>query len=87
MSFQHWKVIVRYGHVGLRNEISVARHLVFESSKGISDIINFVEEMPGTKRNPVVSIKKISFEEYLLGTRKEKEDFYLKNLYEKSKVI
>lgn len=87
MSFQHWKVVIRYGHVGIRNEISIARHLVFESSKGISDILDFVEEMPGTKKNPVVSIKKISFEEYLLGTRKEREDFYLKTLYRKAKVI
>lgn len=87
MPFQHWKVIIRYGHVGRRNEISIARHLVFESSKGISEIIDFVAEMPGTKKNPVVSIKKISFEEYLLGTRKEREDFYLKTLYRKAKAI
>lgn len=84
---QYWKVIIRYGHVGLRNEISVARHLVFEMGANISDIISFVEEMPGTKKTPVVSIKKISPEEYLIGTRNEKENFYLKNLYERSKAI
>lgn len=87
MGFHYWKVIVRYGHVGLRNEVSVARHLVFESSKGILDIMNFVEEMPGTKKNPIFSIKRISFEEYLIGTRKEKENFYLKNLNRNFKVM
>lgn len=87
MEFQYWKVIIRYGHVGLGNEISVARHLLFESIMNISDIISFVERMPGTKKNPVVSIKKISSEDYLKGTRNEKENFYLKNLYENSKAI
>lgn len=32
MEMMYWKAVIRYGHVGRRNEVSVARHLVY--SKG-----------------------------------------------------
>lgn len=81
MEFTYWKVVVRYGHVGKRNEISVARHLVTGSNATPIDLMNLVEEMPGTKNRALVSVKKIELYEYLQGVREEKENYYLQRLF------
>lgn len=86
MEMKYWKVIVRYGHVGKGNEISIARHLVVPREVSLVEVMDLVSQMPGTKVNPVVSAREISLEEYLEGHRREKEDFYLKNLFQNKRV-
>ena len=80
MEFAYWKVVARYGHVGKRNEISVARHLITARNATPIDIMNLVEEMPGTKNRALISVKKIELYEYLEGVREEKENYYLQRL-------
>lgn len=75
---------MQYGHVGHRNEISVARYLAFHKNAAINDVINTVKMMPGTKNNCIVSIEPISYQEYAIGKRKEQENFYLQRLFNKS---
>lgn len=86
MEFTYWKVVIRYGHVGKRNEISVARHLVTAINTTTIDVMNLVETMPGTKNRALVSIKEIALYEYLQGVREEKENFYLQRLFGNKKA-
>lgn len=84
MSLKYWKAVLQYGYVGHRNEISVARHLAFPKKATINDVINTVKTMPGTKNHCIVSIEPISYQEYVIGKRKEQENFYLQRLFNKS---
>ena len=84
MEFKFWKAVIRYGHVGYRNEVSVARYLVFDSESNITDVMTEVNNMPGTKNKCIVSLNQITKEEYLNGKKMELEDFYLQNMFEKS---
>ena len=85
MNFKYWKVVIRYGHVGLRNEVSVARYLEFPLDATISDVMNEVKNMPGTKNRCIGSIESISRQQYIEGKGMEDDNFYLQNLF--SKVI
>lgn len=67
MEWKYWKVVIKYGHVGRRNEVSVARYMVFPSSATIIDVMEELKQMPGTKNNCVCSIEPISLEEYLIA--------------------
>ena len=80
MEFRYWRVIVRYGHVGRKNEVSVARNIVSEYQMGILDVMQLVLQMPGVKVNGVGSIKQISREEYIEGRREEDNNLFLKAL-------
>lgn len=84
MSVRYWKVVLRYGHVGHRNEVSIARYLVFPLGATIQNVIAAVKKMPGTKNNGIDSIQEISYEEYVIGKRNEQENFYLQNLFNQS---
>ena len=84
MEWKYWKVVIKYGHVGRRNEVSVARYMVFPSNATIIDVMEELKQMPGTKNNCVCSIQPISLEEYLIGKRSELENFYLKRLFGES---
>lgn len=86
MEWTYWKVVMRYGHVGQRREISVARYLVVPSSFTLIDVMGIAEEMPGTKNRATLSIKKIELEEYLEGKRLEKENFFLQRLFERNEA-
>lgn len=86
MEFAYWKVVIRYGHVGKRNEISVARHLVTARNTTTIDVMNLVDTMPGTKNRALVSVKEIELYEYLQGVREEKENFYLQRLFGNEKA-
>jgi len=81
MEWKYWKVVVHYGHVGRKNEVSVARYLVMPADSCLNDVLTTVWHMPGTKSHAVHSAKMISFEEFLEGQRKEKEDFFLQCLF------
>ncbi|MEE1130136.1 MAG: hypothetical protein UHX00_00755 [Caryophanon sp.] len=75
-----WKVILRYGHVGQFNEISVARYLAFPSHFSIMDVCDHAKTMPGVKDKGVVGAKQITFAEFKEGRREESYDFYLQKL-------
>ena len=80
MEWTYWKITCRYGHVGNRKEISVARHLVLPENSNLLDACQVASEMPGVKNNGVFSAKKITLEEYIAGQREEAENFYLQKL-------
>lgn len=81
MVMMYWKAVIRYGHVGRRNEVSVARHLMFKKGTLIYEVVKEIHSMPGTKNNCIQSVYEITEEEYLCGIEREKDDFYLRNLF------
>ncbi|MEQ6390818.1 hypothetical protein RZN22_16110 [Bacillaceae bacterium S4-13-58] len=80
--WKYWKVVLRYGHVGRRNEVSVARFLVTEACYNPIMVMDLAGEMPGVKNNGVLQVEEISLKEYLVGKRQEVENMYLKKLRE-----
>lgn len=84
----YWKVVLRYGHVGKRNEVYVARYLAFNEQVSLLDVCEFAKEMPGVKHSKLVSFaKKIGYLEYLVGKEAEKENFYLQKLMTFNPII
>lgn len=86
MEWTYWKAVMRYGHVGTGKEVSVARYLVTPSHATTIDVMDLIEEMPGTKKRAMLSIVRVEMEEYLEGVRLEKENFFLQRLFEQRKA-
>jgi hypothetical protein len=86
MEWSYWKVVIRYGHVGINKEVSVARYLVTPPHATAMDVINIAESMPGTKHKAAVSLVKIDVKEYLEGKREEQKNFFLQRLFSRSKA-
>ncbi|MBR2076367.1 MAG: hypothetical protein IKG65_03925 [Exiguobacterium sp.] len=82
MEWSYWKAVVRYGHVGKRKEISVARYLVMPEYSTMIDVMNVIDQMPGTKNRAMISLRRVDVLEYLEGIRDEKENFFLQRLFE-----
>lgn len=82
MKWKYWKVVLRYGHVGRRNEVSVARFLITEASNNPIMVMDLAAKMPGVKSNGISQVNEISQKEYLIGKRTEVENFYLQRLKE-----
>ncbi|MDE0564881.1 hypothetical protein ON063_14725 [Exiguobacterium sp. B2(2022)] len=82
MEWSYWKAVVRYGHVGKKKEISVARYLVMSEHSTMIDVMRVIDEMPGTKKRAVLSLRKIDVIEYIEGRRAEKENFFLQRLFD-----
>ena len=80
MSDRYWKVIVRYGHLGIGREISVARYLRTGSQENIMDACTIVEHMPGVKARAVQLIFEIDNRTYCEGKLAEGENCFLKKL-------
>jgi len=80
MEWKYWKVVLRYGHVGKRNDVSVARFLVTETSFDPIMVMDLASEMPGVKSKGVISIKEITQEDYIVGKREEVENLFLQKL-------
>ncbi|OLN21557.1 hypothetical protein BTO30_14300 [Domibacillus antri] len=80
MRWKYWKVVLKYGHVGKRNEISVARFLITESDYTLVMVMDEAADMPGVKHNGVISVKEVSREEFITGKRMEQENFYLNKM-------
>jgi len=78
----YWKAVIRYGHVGKRNEISVARYLEFPKGTQIYEVIQVINSMPGTKNNCIQSICEITKSDFLHGLEQEKNNFYLQSLFQ-----
>ncbi|SDC61092.1 hypothetical protein SAMN05421734_11325 [Pelagirhabdus alkalitolerans] len=82
---KYWKVILSYGHVGKRNEVSVSRYLATPNKLKLLDVYDLASSMPGVKKSrggisAIRNLKQISYEDYLLGKEEENEDPYLKQL-------
>lgn len=80
MDWKYWRVVLRYGHVGKRNEVSVARFLVTPAHYNSVMVMELAAEMPGVKQRGVASISQVTQEEYLIGHRQEAENLYLQKL-------
>ena len=75
--YKYWKVICRYGHVGLRNEVSVSRYLQTDNSVSIIGARHIASQMPGVKSNGVLMIVPIDENTYILGKQAEKNNIYI----------
>ena len=80
MEWSYWKVIMKYGHVGLRKEVSVARQFIKPVGDTLLDVMADAQHMPGVKAKGIVSARRITQEDYLIGNRAEAENFYLQKL-------
>ena len=77
----YWKVVLRYGHVGHRNEVHVARYLAFDEGVTLLDVYDSAKNMPGVKSaRGVNSAKKVDYREYCAGKEAEEKNFYLQKL-------
>ncbi|AQX54791.1 hypothetical protein LZP85_09080 [Priestia flexa] len=81
MEWKYWKVVLRYGHVGKRKDVTVARYLVTPSHYNLVMVMDIGKEMPGVKSEGVVRLTEVGLEEYLAGKRAETENFYLQQLF------
>jgi hypothetical protein len=86
MKWAYWKVVIKYGRVGRRKEVSVARFLVTPHHATAIEVMKLVEDMPGKKNRATVHLVKIQLKEYLEGKRAEQESFFLQRLFEHSKA-
>lgn len=80
MGLTYWKVVLRYGYVGHRKEVAVARYLVTPATYTIIDVNDFLQTMPGVKNRCMYSIRKIDKETYVRKKKTELENFYIQNL-------
>ncbi|WKA53178.1 hypothetical protein [Planococcus shixiaomingii] len=80
MEWTYWRIVCKYGHVGIRKEVSVARHIRLPAQCTLLDACQVASEMPGVKNNGVFSCRKITLDEFLLGHREEAENLYLQKL-------
>ena len=80
MEWSYWKVILKYGHVGQRKEVSVARYLTMPNESLLLDVMMAAQHMPGVKARGILSARRITLEEYLIGHRDEAENLYLQKL-------
>ncbi|MFJ1627914.1 hypothetical protein [Marinilactibacillus psychrotolerans] len=84
----YWKVVLRYGHIGQRNEVFVARYLAFNEEVSLLDVCETAKQMPGVKHSKLVSFaKEIDYSEYLVGKESEKENFYLQKLMTYNPIV
>lgn len=77
---RYYRVVLSYGHVGRRKEISVARYIEVLNNQGILDVYKLVNAMPGTKNNAVRILQPITYFQYVKGKQQEKNNFYIKKL-------
>jgi len=77
MEWSYWKVVCKYGHVKVKKEVSVARHLRLPSDATLLDAMDLAKNMPGVKHRGVFEAKRISYEEFVIGRQAEESNFYL----------
>jgi hypothetical protein len=80
MEWRYWKAICRYGHVGRRNEVSVARYVRTEVNCTIIDAMDLVSNMPGVKDDGIAFIEQIDKITFEIGKSKESMNLYLQKL-------
>lgn len=82
--WKYWKVICRYGHVGIKKEISVARYIRTESASSLMDALKIASGMPGVKKSnnimhSIIEAERINKEQYERGKELEKNNIYIQN--------
>lgn len=77
MGAKYWKVVLRYGHVGVRREVSVARYLQTDAHHTAIDVLDLAAEMPGVKNRGVALLTQIDEQTYLQGKSTEQDNIYL----------
>ena len=77
---KYWRVVCRYGHVGIGREISVARYLETGPERTCLDVLLLAKHMPGVKANGVSEVRPITREEWRAGRAAEEDNFYLQRL-------
>lgn len=80
MEWSYWKIVRKYGHIGRRKEVSVARHLRLPAGATLLEAIEVAKNMPGVKSKGISLGKKIAFDEFSIGLQEEEHSFYLKKL-------
>ena len=81
MKQKHWRVVLRYGHVGKGKCVTVARYLETRPRYTIIDVMDLAADMPAVKSHGVLEAKQISKKEYKEGKNKNKDNFYLQKLF------
>ena len=87
MNEKYWKAVVRYGHVGLGKEVSVARFISTGLEVSILDVYILVENMPGVKVRGVGSIVGKTRDAYRAGKVSERSNAYLQKLMNHKKPV
>ena len=87
MNEKYWKAVVRYGHVGLGKEVSVARFISTGPETSILDVYTLVENMPGVKVRGVGSLVGITRDAYQAGKTSERSNAYLQKLMTHKKRV
>jgi hypothetical protein len=80
MEWRYWKAVCQYGHVGRRNEVSVARYIRTEGHCTIIDAMDLVSKMPGVKDDGVAFIEQIDQTTFEIGKSSESLNLYLQKL-------
>ncbi|UAT32521.1 hypothetical protein K7T73_04270 [Bacillus badius] len=80
MEWRYWKAVCRYGHVGRRNEVSVARYIRTKADSTIIDVMVLISKMPGVKDDGVAFIERIDKITFEIGKSKESMNLYLQKL-------
>ncbi|WP_240627236.1 hypothetical protein [Thermoflavimicrobium daqui] len=80
LKMKYWKVVCRYGHVGKRKDVSVARYLKTNANLDIYEVMLIASTMPGVKCRGILEVTPISKATYQSGKESEKENLYLKKL-------
>lgn len=81
MNHRFWKAILRYGHLGLGKEVSVARYIQTDNSATIVDVMQIVSQMPGVKHRGMLCVEQINQVKYEIGKQNESENYYLQQLF------
>ncbi|WP_233880821.1 hypothetical protein [Virgibacillus halodenitrificans] len=89
--WKYWRVICRYGHVGRKKEISVARYIRTENACNLMDVLNIASRMPGVKKrkditHSIVEAKCINKNQYEQGIEVEEQNLYVQNLLKNRQV-
>lgn len=80
MKRKYWRVVCRYGHVGIGKEVSVARHIETSFEANCIDVYKLAATMPGVKSRGVMSVEPITLAAYSTGKESERSNFYLERL-------
>lgn len=86
MVWSYWKIICKYGHVGRRKEVSVARHLRLPADATLLDAMEVAKEMPGVKNKGIFFGKRVTVDEFTVGRQAEEQNFYLMRLKKTTEI-
>ncbi len=81
MNRKYWRVVCKYGHVGIGKEVSVARHIETSLDVNCIDVYKLASTMPGVKNRGVASVEPITSAAFNTGKESERGNFYLERLF------